>query len=284
MQLLKHFNITSLVILATSILSACGGSGATGYKSSDTTAPIITLHGLHNVQVIQGTNYSEAGATATDDVDGDLSSDIIIAGDTVNTNADIGSTFTITYNVYDHAGNQAVEAIRTVSIVRESNQQHIIPTLSEADKANYLFLINEARAVARTCGNTGNFPTVPPVTWSNKLYQAAYEHSQDLANSNTFSHHGSGTTTDWSGYALNKQSIMRDRVATYNYRWLRISENISAGTSRDTAKKAVDSWIASPGHCHNLMDPDITEVGMAVAINANSEYRHYWTQNFGRSY
>ncbi len=283
MQLQKHFIISSLVMLSASFLSACGGSGATGYKSSDTTAPVITLNGLNHVQIIQGTNYIDAGATAFDDVDGNLTSDIAIAGDTINTNATIGSAFTITYNVYDHAGNQAIEATRIVSVIRESNQQHIIPTLSEADKADYLFLINEARAVTRTCGNTGNFPAVSSVEWSHKLYQAAYEHSQDLANSNTFSHHGSGKVTDWSGYALNKQSIMRERVEAYDYRWSRISENISAGTSRDTAKKAVDSWIASPGHCHNLMDPSVTEVGMALAINSNSEYTHYWTQNFGKS-
>ena len=171
--------------------------------------------------------------------------------------------------------------ITTASIIIASNTQHTIPTLSDADKASYLFLINKVRAVSRACGDKGNFPAVAAVTWSDKLYKVAFEHSQDLANSNTFSHDGSGSTTDWSGHALNKKSTMQDRVATYDYRWSRISENITAGTNRDTPNKAIKSWVASPGHCKNLMDSKVTQVGMARVKNENSEYTHYWTQNFG---
>ncbi|MEH6456359.1 MAG: CAP domain-containing protein, partial [Cocleimonas sp.] len=114
------------------------------------------------------------------------------------------------------------------------------------------------------------------------LYKAAYEHSQDMTETNTFSHEGSGTVSDWSGYSLSKQSALRDRVATYGYSWSRLSENISAGTSRDTAQEAVDSWLASDGHCKNMMDPNVTEVGMAISTDQNTTYTNYWTQNFGR--
>jgi uncharacterized protein YkwD len=280
MQLQKYLIQSTIIILTAFFLVACG-SDSSANNSSDTIAPVITLNGLSNIHIIQGGNYTEAGATAVDNIDGNLTSDIVIAGDTVDTNTPFGTTFTITYNVFDTAGNGAIEAIRTVSIIKESNTQHIIPIISETDKANYLFLINEARSVARTCGDKGSFPAVDPVTWSNKLYNAAFEHSQDLAKSNTFSHDGSGTVTDWSGYALNKASTMRDRVATYDYQWSWISENISAGTQRDTPKEAIDSWITSPGHCKNLMDPNMTQVGMAVVKDTSSKYTHYWTQNFG---
>ena len=278
MQFQKHLIHSCLVLFSAIFLVACGS----GSNSSDTTSPVITLNGLGTVHLVQGAIYSDAGATAVDNMDGNLTSQIIIGGDTVDTSKPYGTTFTITYNVFDTAGNGAIEAVRTVSIVKESNTQHNIPKLSEADKANYLFLINEARADARNCGDRGFFPAVAAVTWSTKLYKAAFEHSQDLANSNTWSHDGSGTETDWSGYALNKQSEMQDRVATYDYRWSRISENIYATTKNNTLKLAIEGWINSPGHCANLMDPDVTQVGMALAENPNSQFTYYWTQNFGK--
>lgn len=248
----------------------------------DMVDPVITLKGQTTLEVIKGTNYIDAGATATDDRDGNITANIITAGDAVNTNANAGSTFTVTYNVMDAAGNPAIEVTRSVSIIDDPNS-HQIPALSQADISSYLSIINSARSQATTCGDTGSFPAVPAVSWSNELYQAAYEHSQDLAISNTFSHGGSGTASDWSGVALNKQSDMRDRVENYGYNWARLSENISAGTVRDTPQEAVDSWMASPGHCHNMMDSNVTEVGMAIFTNNSSTYTHYWTQNFGKN-
>ncbi len=75
---------------------------------------------------------------------------------------------------------------------------------------------------------------------------------------------------------------MTDRVATYGYSWSRISENISAGTSRNTAQKAIDSWLQSDGHCKGIMNSNVTEVGMALSSKQGTTYTHYWTQNFAR--
>lgn len=266
-------------------LTACGGnsnetnnSDKAGTSVIDTIDPVITLNGPSTIEIPKDTRYTDAGATASDNRDGNITSKIVITGDTVNTSSSLGTTFTITYNVSDTAGNSAIEVVRTLSIIANTHQT---PTLSESDKHNYLSLINNARAEARTCTGTGKFPAVAAVIWSDKLYKASYEHSQDMTESNTFSHDGSGTVSDWSGYPLNKESSMSDRVATYNYNWFRVSENISAGTEWDTAKEAIDSWLDSPGHCHNIMDPNMTEVGMALSVNADTKYTHYWTQNFG---
>lgn len=81
----------------------------------DTTPPEITLNGSANVELAVGDTYTEAGATATDDTDGDLTDEIIVGGDTVDTNAT--GTYTVTYNVTDAAGNAAPEKTRTVSVV-----------------------------------------------------------------------------------------------------------------------------------------------------------------------
>ena len=248
-------------------------------SAADTIDPVITLSGSTTVEVIQGANYVEAGATASDNRDGNLTSNIVIAGDVVNTSAEPGTTFTLTYNVSDAAGNPAIEVTRSVSIIA-SPPSNVIPILSASSIQTYLSTINNARAVNRSCGANGNFPAVAAVSWSDKLYKAAYEHSQDMSESNTFDHNGSGTVSDWTGYP--SMSSMTGRVATYGYSWSSLSENIVAGTVINTAQEAVDAWLASDGHCANIMSSSVTQVGMALSSNLSSTYTHYWTQNFGR--
>jgi hypothetical protein len=83
-------------------------------SAPDTTAPIITLNGSSTIELTIGDTYTETGATAIDDVDGDISANIVIGGDIVDTNT--AGTYTVTYNVSDTAGNAATEVIRTVNV------------------------------------------------------------------------------------------------------------------------------------------------------------------------
>ncbi|NER19022.1 immunoglobulin-like domain-containing protein, partial [Spongiivirga citrea] len=83
--------------------------------SGDTEAPVITLNGDATIEVTQGETFTDPGATATDNVDGDISGNITVGGDTVDTGT-VG-TYTITYNVSDAAGNAATEVTRTVNVV-----------------------------------------------------------------------------------------------------------------------------------------------------------------------
>ena len=83
----------------------------------DTTAPVITLLGDAVVQLEVGEPYSDAGATASDDFDGDITGDIVVVGDVIDTSS-VGD-HTVTYNVEDAAGNPAVEVTRTVNVVAD---------------------------------------------------------------------------------------------------------------------------------------------------------------------
>ncbi|MBT8268005.1 MAG: DUF5011 domain-containing protein [Bacteroidia bacterium] len=85
----------------------------------DTTPPVITLIGPATINLTVGDTYTEQGATATDDIDGDISSNIVIGGDVVDTN--IASTYVVTYNVSDAAGNAATEVTRTVNVSEPSS-------------------------------------------------------------------------------------------------------------------------------------------------------------------
>jgi hypothetical protein len=80
---------------------------------ADTVPPVITLLGDANVSVTQGGTYSDAGATASDNVDGDLTAQIVTVS-TVNTM--LPGTYTVTYSVTDQAGNTAVPQERTVVV------------------------------------------------------------------------------------------------------------------------------------------------------------------------
>ena len=81
----------------------------------DTTAPEITLLGASPLEVNQGTTFTDPGATANDNVDGGLSADIVVGGDTVDT--DTAGDYTITYDVSDDAGNAAETVTRIVRVV-----------------------------------------------------------------------------------------------------------------------------------------------------------------------
>ena len=81
----------------------------------DTTAPVITLLGNAIETVEVGTPYNDAGATAADTVDGDLTASIVTGGLPIDTSA-VGN-HTVTYDVSDSSGNAAVQVTRTVNVV-----------------------------------------------------------------------------------------------------------------------------------------------------------------------
>ena len=81
-------------------LSACGGDGGGGEK--DTVPPVITLKGDNPMVVAQGADFSDPGATATDNVDGTVA--VSVSGSVDS--ATIGS-YTLTYTAVDSAGNEA---------------------------------------------------------------------------------------------------------------------------------------------------------------------------------
>jgi len=95
----------------------------------DLTAPVITLLGNNPESVALGDTYTDAGATALDDVDGtwNLVSANIDSSD-VNTN--VVGTYYVYYNVQDSAGNDADEVIRTVSVVEAIVVDEIAPVIT----------------------------------------------------------------------------------------------------------------------------------------------------------
>ncbi|MFR0687931.1 CAP domain-containing protein [Enterobacterales bacterium AE_CKDN230030158-1A_HGKHYDSX7] len=126
--------------------------------------------------------------------------------------------------------------------------------------------VNAARAKPRLCGRQ-RFAAARPLTWSTALGTAALGHSRAMANDNFFAHR------DPDG------ALPADRAWDAGYSGRQIGENIAAG--QGSPSKAMASWLASPGHCANLMNPRFTQVGAAYATNSRSDKGVYWTMLFG---
>ncbi|PKH51149.1 secretion protein [Tenacibaculum sp. Bg11-29] len=85
----------------------------TGDAIVDTEVPVLTLLGDSVVSLNIGDAYTDLGASALDNIDGDISGNIVTTG-AVDVNA--AGTYTLTYNVSDAADNVAVSIIRTVNV------------------------------------------------------------------------------------------------------------------------------------------------------------------------
>lgn len=88
-----------------------GYCDAGAYEYQDTTPP--TFSGVSNAVKECGATFTDT-ATATDDIDGDLTDQIVYGGDTVN--IDAAGVYTRTYNVSDLSLNAATEASRTITV------------------------------------------------------------------------------------------------------------------------------------------------------------------------
>jgi uncharacterized protein YkwD len=129
-----------------------------------------------------------------------------------------------------------------------------------------LAAVNAARALPRSCGAQA-FEAALPLDWNGTLAAAALAHSRDMAQQSYFDHKGKDG------------SMVTDRARAAGYRWRRIAENIAAG--QESAAEVVDGWLASPGHCSNIMNPAFSEMGAAYAIGTGKKTRVYWTQVLG---
>ncbi|MFD0991065.1 M14 family zinc carboxypeptidase [Mariniflexile jejuense] len=83
----------------------------------DTTPPVITLNGASTLNLFIGNTYTELGAAASDNKDGNISANIVISG---SVNTAIAGTYNINYNVSDAAGNQATQVSRTINVVPDT--------------------------------------------------------------------------------------------------------------------------------------------------------------------
>jgi uncharacterized protein YkwD len=107
-----------------------------------------------------------------------------------------------------------------------------------------------------------------------KLNDAAQYYADYLAKTDEFSHTADGKEP-W------------ERGTKFGYSYSVFAENIawefdSEGfTTRGLAEKFLEGWKKSPPHRKNLLDPDVTDIGVGVARSKKTG-RYYAVQDFGR--
>lgn len=109
---------------------------------------------------------------------------------------------------------------------------------------------------------------IAPLRWDNRMGRAAQGHAAKMMSTGRFSHNLAGTTPG-------------SRIKAQGVRPVRWSENIYYGTGRyGTPDAAVDGWMDSSGHRANLLDRNVTIIG--IGVRKDSRGRAYFVQNFAR--
>jgi uncharacterized protein YkwD len=129
-------------------------------------------------------------------------------------------------------------------------------------------LVNEVRGRSRTCG-TQTYAAAGPLAVDGRLSVAAQAHSDDMAARDYFAH------------ASPEGDTSAQRVSARGYNWSYVGENLAAG--QVTATQVVNDWLASPGHCENLMRGQYTHFGVGYAPGGSgNQYGTYWTMVYAR--
>jgi len=165
-------------------------------------------------------------------------------------------------------------ALREVGIARSGSELFVLvaaplplpaPREHAVVEREVLALVNAARARPRRCGQVA-FPAAPPLALSPLLSRVANAHSGTMARRNDLEHDDPDGSTP------------ADRVRRAGYAARLVGENVASGVP--TAAEAVAGWLASPGHCSNIMNARFTEMGVAYVAAQHSAAGIYWTQLF----
>ena len=132
----------------------------------------------------------------------------------------------------------------------------------EAFELEVLSIANQRRSEGANCGSNGDFDPAPALAVHGALTCAARVHAMDMAVNGYFDHSSQDGTSPW------------ERMEAAGYNWSNAGENIARG-QRDPAA-VMDAWMSSDGHCSNIMNPNLQELGVGFHGDGN-----FWVQNFG---
>lgn len=103
---------------------------------------------------------------------------------------------------------------------------------------------------------------------SAKLTDAARLHAEQMAAYRRLEHNISGA----------RYPTLQSRLEAVRYAYATAGENIA--WNQPGADAVMNTWLNSTGHRANILNAEVTEIGVAVARSANGE--PYWIQVLGR--
>jgi uncharacterized protein YkwD len=233
---------------------------APAFAETSGTTPITTAPVASTVSKVSTTDGIETGGTQ-----------VIISGTNfigvtgVAFGVSPATSYTATSDTSITAVAPALRAgVHKISVTNPAGTVFAAKFTVRTFEAEVLRLVNQARGTARKCGSS-TYKAARALRFDSKLAKVAAAHSLDMAVNNYFSH---DTRSGRSPFSRMKQA---------GYRYHSAGENIAAGFR--TPASVVKAWIASPGHCRNLMNRGYAELGVGFA--SGGTYGTYWTQDFG---
>jgi uncharacterized protein YkwD len=153
------------------------------------------------------------------------------------------------------------ETIVLKPLAEPYNPEHV-PDLAEATR-RLAAMIDKLRLQER----------IPIVKTNARLDKAARYFAEYMARTSRYGHKADDNTPD-------------SRAQKFRYEYCIVAENIayefsSVGVTTDElARKFYEGWKASPGHFKNMVDPDVVETGLAIALSESGYF--FAVQMFGR--
>ena len=205
-------------------------------KVVDLEKPVISLEGKAHVKVAYGDSYQEAGYSAKDEYDGNLTNKVVINGD-VNTNR-LGK-YTLTYTVVDSSSNK-VSKKRVIEVV--DNKAPVIDLSGKSlvvVKLNGVFKDSGYTATDNYDGDVTDKVVVSGHVNTKKMgiYQITYKVSDSFGNvSKKVRRVQVGTQKDRDKLTYIEVSIARQQLWFYKGGRLVLSSNVVTGLrgSHDT--------------------------------------------------
>jgi uncharacterized protein YkwD len=108
------------------------------------------------------------------------------------------------------------------------------------------------------------------VTVDPTLTKIAAVHSERMAKADKMAH------------VLPGEGSFQQRLQAGGFVAAMAAENVAAG--QDTLAEVLEAWRKSPGHNANLLLPNVSKIGIALAIADDSKYKTYWTLVLGERY
>jgi uncharacterized protein YkwD len=109
-----------------------------------------------------------------------------------------------------------------------------------------------------------------PVAVDPVLMKIASVHADRMAKADTMSH------------VLPGEGSFQQRLVDGGFRAADAAENVAAG--QPTLPVVLEAWRKSPGHNANLLLPDVSKIGIALAIADHGRYKYYWSLVLGEPY
>lgn len=171
----------------------------------------------------------------------------------------------------------ATGALPTAAMAQrsEENETEFLESLADAQSLpESPDLEKTAAIIVRRTNEFREAEGLSSLAVNNDLREAAQYFADYMARTDTYGHHADGQ-----GPA--------QRATEHGYDYCIVLENIayhyrsSGFTAKKLGRQAFRGWKQSPGHRKNMLDPDVTETGVALAQSEKTGY-FYAVQMFGR--